>query len=55
MKTRVLKQVREMWNVEDVSRETNRANQRKWVRAVRMLGKKWLLSKPIERKDCREV
>lgn len=55
MKTRVLKQVREMWNVEDVSREINRSNQRKWVKAVRMLGNKWLLSKPIERKDYREV
>ena len=47
----MLKQVRELWNVEDVSRETNRINQRKWIKAVRMLGDKWLLSKTIERKN----
>jgi hypothetical protein len=51
MNTKMLKQARELWNVEDVSRETNRINQRKWIKAVRMLGDKWLLSKPIERKN----
>ena len=50
MNTKILKQAREMWNVADVSRETNRANQRKWVRSLRMLGDKWLIAKPMERK-----
>jgi hypothetical protein len=51
MNTKILKQTREMWNVADVPREINRANQLKWVRSIRMLGDKWLLAKPMERKD----
>ena len=51
MNTKILKQTREMWNVTDVPREINRANQLKWVRSIRMLGDKWLLAKPMERKD----
>ncbi|CAB4130609.1 hypothetical protein UFOVP133_5 [uncultured Caudovirales phage] len=50
MNTKILKQARCLWNVDNVSRETNRANQRKWVRSLRMLGDKWLLAKPMERK-----
>ena len=50
MNTKILKQARCLWNVDSVSRETNRANQRKWVRSLRMLGNKWLLAKPMERK-----
>jgi hypothetical protein len=50
MDTRMLKHVREMWSVAYVPRETNRANQRKWVRSIRTLGDKWLLAKHITRK-----
>ena len=47
MNTERLKQARKQWNSPYVSRETNRANQLKWVRSVRNLGDKWLLAKPI--------
>lgn len=50
MNTRMLKHVRQLWNVSHVPQEINRANQRKWVRSVRMLGDKWLLAKHVERK-----
>jgi hypothetical protein len=50
MNTRMLRHVRQMWNVDHVSQEINRANQRKWVRSVRRLGDKWLLAQHIERK-----
>ena len=50
MNTKILKQAREMWNSEYVSLGTNRSNRIKWVRSLRMLGDKWLLAKPMERK-----
>jgi hypothetical protein len=56
MNITMLRHVRQMWNVPHVSQDINRANQRKWVRAVRRLGDKWLLAKYIERKEpCRVV
>lgn len=39
-----------MFNSELVPEHINRANQRKWVRAVLMLGEKWLLAKKVERR-----
>jgi hypothetical protein len=45
-----LKRVRRLYNTDYMPREINRANQRKWVAAVRMLGEKWLLAQPVERK-----
>jgi hypothetical protein len=51
MDTRILKHVRQMWNVPFVPQEINRANQRKWVQSVRRLGDKWLLARHIERKQ----
>jgi len=50
MNVRMLRHVRQMWNVDHVSQEINRANQRKWVKAVRLLGDKWLLAQHNERK-----
>jgi len=50
MNVRMLRHVRELWSVEHVSLETNRANQRKWVRSVRLLGDKWLFAQHIQRK-----
>lgn len=44
MKTRMLRRVREMFNTDLVPSHINRANQRKWVRAVRRLGDRWLLA-----------
>ncbi len=50
MNVRMLRHVRKLWNVAYMPREINRANQRKWVRSVRVLGDRWLLAKHIERK-----
>ncbi len=50
MKTTMLRRVRRLYNVDYVPRETNRANQLKWVRSVRLLGKNWLLAEYISRK-----
>lgn len=51
MKTNVLKHVRQLFNTEGVDVRINRHNQRQWVRSVRHLGDKWLLAKPVQRKD----
>ena len=51
MDTRMLRHVRELFNVAYVPRQINRANQRKWVRSVRTLGDRWLLAKHVERKE----
>lgn len=50
MKTAMLRRVRRLYNVDYIPRETNRANQLKWVRSVRLLGKNWLLAEYISRK-----
>ena len=50
MNVRMLRHVRQMWNVDHVSQEINRSNQRKWIKSVRLLGDKWLLAQHIERK-----
>ena len=50
MKTQALKTVRRLFNVDYVSREQNRHNQRAWVRSVRFLGDKWLLANHVEKK-----
>lgn len=39
------------WRSEYVSQEVNRANQRAWLKAVAMLGDKWLLARP-KRKEA---
>lgn len=49
MNIRALKHVRQLWNVDYVPTHINRANQRKWAKAIRMLGDKWLLAKPLEK------
>lgn len=50
MKTTMLRRVRRLYNVDYMPRQTNRANQLKWVRSVRTLGDKWLLAEYISRK-----
>jgi hypothetical protein len=49
MNTKMLKHVRELFNVPYVARELNRANQLKWIKSVRLLGDNWLLAKQIGR------
>ena len=51
MNTKMLRHVRQLWNVSYLPQEINRANQRKWIRSVRRLGDKWLLAKHVERKE----
>lgn len=53
MKVNQLARVRRIFDAQKVyvSPEVNRANQRKWVAAVRMLGDKWLLAQNVVRKD----
>lgn len=50
MKTDMLRRARRLYNVDYVPREINRANQRKWVRSVRLLGSRWLLAEYVSRK-----
>ena len=49
MNTKMLKMARRLWNVDYLPKDINRANARKWVRSVRILGDKWLLAKKVER------
>lgn len=48
-KVQLIKHALRLWKVPYVPRETNRANARKWIRSVQLLGDKWLLAKKIER------
>lgn len=45
MKVTMLKMARRLWCVGHADRATQRANMRKWVRSVRMLGDRWVLAK----------
>lgn len=49
MNIKMLKMARRLWNVDYLPKDINRANARKWVRSVRILGDKWLLAKKVER------
>lgn len=50
MNTRMLKIARRLWANPDAPTHINRANARKWARAIRQLGENWLLAKPVERR-----
>lgn len=50
MNTQALKTVRRLFNVDYVPKSQNRHNQRAWVRSVRILGDRWLLSQKVEKK-----
>ena len=49
MNIKQLTRVRSLFNAAYVPRETNRHNQLGWVRAIRILGDKWLYAKHIKR------
>jgi hypothetical protein len=51
MNTKMLIKARKLWNNPNASVELNRANMRKWVKSVRMLGSNWLLAVPVEKKS----
>jgi hypothetical protein len=40
-----------LWQVPHVPKEINRANARKWLRSVELLGDRWLLAQPIRRQQ----
>ena len=50
MNTRLLTRARRHFCHPLAPRHTARHNMREWVRAVRLLGDKWLLAKPLERR-----
>jgi hypothetical protein len=49
MNTKMLKLCRKLWSSPTVPSELNRANARKWVKSIRLLGDKWLLAKHVGR------
>jgi hypothetical protein len=49
MKTTMLVRARAHFSCADT--KTNRHNQRQWIRSIRFLGDKWLLAKPINKKE----
>ena len=48
MNTIMLIKVRQLFNVDYVPRSTNRHNQLQYIKALRMLGNKWLTHKDNE-------
>ena len=46
MKTKMLKTARRLWCLGHADRATQRANMRKWVRSVRLLGDRWVMARP---------
>ena len=44
MNTTLLTTARRLWCVSHVNRATQRANMRKWVRSVRLLGNRWVMA-----------
>ena len=48
MNTQMLIKVRQLFNVDYVPRSTNRHNQLQYIKAIRILGDKWLIHKNNE-------
>lgn len=48
-KTELIRTAIKLWNVKHMDKKTNRANARKWLRAVEFLGDRWLLAKKVGR------
>ena len=46
-KMQLAKHALRMWDVPDVDKQTNRANARKWIKAIERLGDRWVYAKPI--------
>lgn len=51
MNTALLRRARQHFVHPMAPRNVQRHNIRQWARAVRMLGDKWLLAQPLERRD----
>jgi len=50
MNIKMLSKARKLWNNPYVSRDFNRANMRKWIKSVKILGSNWILAVPVEKK-----
>lgn len=50
MNAALLRRARQHFVHSMAPRHIQRANMRSWVRALRMLGDKWLLARPMERR-----
>jgi hypothetical protein len=44
MKTKLLRAGRRLWCIGHADRATQRANMRKWVRSLRLLGDRWVMA-----------
>ena len=55
MNTKLLKHSRELFKTYDVPEKVRREYRRKWIKSVRLLGDKWLLSQPVQRRDSQNV
>ena len=49
MNTKLLKHTRELFKTYDVPENVRRDYRRKWIKSVRLLGDKWLLSQSVQR------
>lgn len=50
MNTKLLKHTRELFKTYNVSEKVRRQYRLKWIRSVRLMGDKWLLAQPVQRK-----
>ena len=55
MDATMLRRARKLWTADFMPPEVNRANQRKWIRSIRMLGSKWLLAEYVQKLDTKGV
>lgn len=51
MNTRMLRRARELFSTPYIPKEHNRSYQRQWIRQIRNLGDRWLLARPVERRQ----
>ena len=47
-----LRMARRLWNVDYLPYYQNRENQRRWIRALRLVGDNWLLRDEIKRLEA---
>jgi hypothetical protein len=45
----LVKKAQKLWSVDYIPKEVNRHNRRAWIRAVQMVGDRWLLLRKVER------
>ena len=47
----LIRRAQALYDYPDVPRSVCRHNRKQWVRSIQWLGDKWLLAKPMERKQ----